>query len=528
MRRVQPEVAAALVALGGVLARPGLARAQDWTTSGYDAQRSSWVRTDPRISPETLRKPGFRLLWTLKVAPDGAAPSLVTPPVLLDFLIGHRGFKSLGFVAAGPDRIVAVDTDLGLLEWERQLAPRGAARAPVCAVARTPNIARPTSAALPSVVPGGAGRGGNPAHSAVGNPGEGAVTLTEFEARRHAVAATHPNPSGPRRNPRPFPVVYALASDGTLHTLNAMTGADAEPALAFVPAHADARGLIVVDDVAYVATVRGCGAAPNAIWALDLNSKAVATWLAPAGIAGSAGPAIAPEGTLYVATTEGSLVALTPRTLAPKGAARARGATAFTSSPLLLADRDSLVFATSNRGEPLRLFDSRRLTPVGTPVSPTPAPRLSGGLASWRDSAGTRWLLAPIAEPLPAGTGFSRAGGTRSRAGIVAWTVLAEGGGPSLRPSWTSPDIAAPAGPVIVNGVVFAVSGGGPTRWAGSPAHRRAAVLYALDGVTGTELWNSGTAITSFAQGGVTGGAGQVYLATADGTLYAFGFPLEH
>ncbi|HVH10430.1 MAG TPA: hypothetical protein VM736_11600, partial [Gemmatimonadales bacterium] len=389
MRRVKPEVAAALVALGGVVARPGSLRAQDWTTSGYDAQRSSWVRTDPKISPETLRKPGFRLLWTLKVAPDGGAPSPVKPPVLLDFLIGDRGFKSLGFVAAGPDHIVAVDTDLGELEWERRLKPPGAARVPACAGVQTPNIARPTSAALPSVVPAGAGRGGNPARSAVGNPGEGAVTLTEFEARRRAVAATQPYPSRPRRNLRPFPVVYALASNGQLRTLNVMNGADAEPALPFVPAYADARGLIVVDDVAYVATVRGCGVAPNAIWALDLNSKAVAMWHAPAGIAGSAGPAIAPEGTLYVATAAGSVVALAPRTLAPKAASHARGATAFTSSPLLLADRDSLVLATSSRGGPLRLFDSRRLTPVGTPVSPTPAPRLSGGLASWRDSAGT-------------------------------------------------------------------------------------------------------------------------------------------
>ncbi|HVH09207.1 MAG TPA: hypothetical protein VM736_05375, partial [Gemmatimonadales bacterium] len=94
--------------------------------------------------------------------------------------------------------------------------------------------------------------------------------------------------------------------------------------------------------------------------------------------------------------------------------------------------------------------------------------------------------------------------------------------------SWTSRDIAAPAGPVIVNGVVFALSAGGPRPRARRPAHTTPAVLYALDGVTGAELWNSGTAITSFARGGVTGGAGQVYLATVDGTLYAFGFPMEH
>jgi hypothetical protein len=28
--------------------------------------------------------------------------------------------------------------------------------------------------------------------------------------------------------------------------------------------------------------------------------------------------------------------------------------------------------------------------------------------------------------------------------------------------------------------------------------------------------------------GGLAGGAGQIYLGTHDGTLYSFGFPIEH
>jgi outer membrane protein assembly factor BamB len=55
-------------------------------------------------------------------------------------------------------------------------------------------------------------------------------------------------------------------------------------------------------------------------------------------------------------------------------------------------------------------------------------------------------------------------------------------------------------------------------------------VLYALDGGTGKELWNSGKAITSFIPhgGGLSGGGTQLYLGTHDGTFYAFGFPIEH
>ena len=52
----------------------------DWTTSGADAQRSSWVRADPRISPDSMRKPGFQLAWKVKLASE------LTPPALLALL----------------------------------------------------------------------------------------------------------------------------------------------------------------------------------------------------------------------------------------------------------------------------------------------------------------------------------------------------------------------------------------------------------------------------------------------------------
>jgi outer membrane protein assembly factor BamB len=78
----------------------------------------------------------------------------------------------------------------------------------------------------------------------------------------------------------------------------------------------------------------------------------------------------------------------------------------------------------------------------------------------------------------------------------------------------------SPLTPLVVNGVVFAASGG---------QRSTPAVLYALDGASGKELWNSGRTVTSFVHGGgVSGGGSQVYLGTHDGTLYAFGFPIEH
>jgi len=74
---------------------------------------------------------------------------------------------------------------------------------------------------------------------------------------------------------------------------------------------------------------------------------------------------------------------------------------------------------------------------------------------------------------------------------------------------------------VITAGVVFALStGGGQT-------HERA-TLYALDGVTGKELYATGDQVG--APGSLTGltvANGRVYFTTIDSTLYAFGIRLE-
>jgi outer membrane protein assembly factor BamB len=54
-------------------------------------------------------------------------------------------------------------------------------------------------------------------------------------------------------------------------------------------------------------------------------------------------------------------------------------------------------------------------------------------------------------------------------------------------------------------------------------------VLHALDGATGKELWNSGKTMTAAVRiGGLSGSGSQIYLGTSDGTIYAFGFPIEH
>ena len=506
---MRASAAAAMVCLGIVAVTPA-ARAQDWTTGGYDAQRSSWVRAEGKISAASLQKPGFQLLWKLKLDDESTAARTVTPPVLLSLVIGYRGFRALGFVGAPSDHVVAIDTDLGRVEWERRLSPGAPSPggSPACAREMTPNLARPTNAALPDLIGGArrASRAGQPARGAVGAPGEGAVTLAELEARRREAPRAAPVPpksAGPGTSPRPFPILYALSSDGMLRALNVMNGADAEPPVPFLPPYADARGLIVVDDVAYVATTRGCGAAPDGVWALDLGAKQVTTWRAPRGIAGAVGPTIGPDGTIYVATRDGQLVALESRTLKPKGAYRS-GGPAFISSPVIFEHQGSLLVAASSRDGRIRLLDSRHSSFIRVPLLSHTAATAADALASWADTDDTRWL---VQAAVPSGA-------------IVTWKVVHRDSMPTLQPGWVARDIPAPLAPAVVNGVIFAISRGA------RPA--APAVLFALDGATGQEIWNSGATIPSVIRAGLSAGGSQVYVATGDGTLYAFGFPMEH
>src|SRR5262249_39794960 len=166
----------------------------------------------------------------------------------------------------------------------------------------------------------------------------------------------------------------------------------------------------------------------------------------------------------------------------------------------------------------------------------TPASSKAGtvgpvALASWQDASGARWILAPVSGSQAADLGFKEA---VTNGAVVAWNLVEQNGALTLQPAWASPDLVSPLPPTIINGVVFVTSGGesrtNDSKAAAAERARRSsrAVLYALDGETGKELWNSGTTVTSFARGAaLSGGVGQIYLTTHDGLIYAFGFPME-
>ncbi len=489
-------------------------RGIDWTTAGNDAQRSSWVRNDAKISKARLEKPGFQLAWKLKLNNNSKQLNGLMQAVLLDFYIGYRGFRSLAFVGGSSDSVFTIDTDLGRLEWQKHFSSNVSQPASSlnCPGGMTTSLTRPTGAAFPAVAAGRGGFGGRggPARSGVGEPGQGAVTLAQAPMVRPFPPPPPPRASakpGRAAPPDPFRrgpnLVYALSSDGMLHTMYVSNGEEPVLPAPFLPANVNAKGLIVVDEVAYATTAHGCGGAPNGMWALDLASKRVNSWKSNGGISGSAGPAFGPDGTLYVATEEGDLVSLEPNTLKLKNS-YSSGGQGFSSSPVVFEYKGKTLVAAAAKDGRLHLLDASTLGALGkTPARSGGADFVPGALASWQDLDETRWVLEPAAN------------------GIVAWKVVEQNGAPALQAGWTSRDMASPLPPIVINGVAFAVS-----RGAQRVAH---AMVYALDARTGKELWNSGNTIGSFVHsGGLSAGGSQVYLGTYDGTLYAFGFPIEH
>jgi outer membrane protein assembly factor BamB len=517
-------------------------RGGDWMTVGNDAQRSFWVRRDAKISPETMRKPGFELVWKMKLKNEARQLVSVTPPVLFDFYISYRGFRSLGFVGGSSGNVTGIDIDLGRVEWEKAF-PAGASNNPSmdCPGGMTSSVTRPTVAGYPGPGFGGFGRGA-PAASGVGEPFEGAVTLKEREAR---LAAPPPSPAAsgasrriaPASNPYAPTVQYvnAITADGKFHSMYVSNGDEPNPPIDFLPANANAHGLIVFDKTAYVATINGCGSADNGVWALNLETKKVTKWKSDSGVAGSTGFSVGPDGTLYVANTNGDLVALEAGTLTVKGSYKA--GKAFTATPVVLDYKDKDLIAVATSDGKIQLLDSAAL--AGPALSTSDAfsstDFATGSLASWQDSKGTRWVLAPAGGATAAGAGFGAGNGEVKNGAIVAFKVVEQNGAPTLQPGWVSRDMISPLTPAIVNGVVFALASGefrsSDAKLTVAQRARQSsdAVLYALDAATGKELWNSGSAITSFVHsGGLAAGGGRVYVGGHDGTQYAFSFPMEH
>jgi outer membrane protein assembly factor BamB len=589
----------------------------EWLTAGADAQRTFWIRTDPKISVASMSQPGFERQWTAKLdnktrGVNGLAHGVTANGVTL--------FIPMSVVAGSSNNVYALDNDTGYVVWQRHFdAPLPVATAQ-CPGGMTAGATRIVPLVPPPITApaAGGGRAAQSYRSVIGEPGAGVPLEARGRGPGGPPAGAAPGapagagapaapgaaglppgapqgaqagapagsgaaaPASPQRGAeparggggggagrgaqgpgipgapadavgrgglgRPSGVVYALSSDGILHVLGLPSGKDIQRPAEFVPANARWSDTIAVNTTLYATTTGNCGGAPNAVWAIDLESesKPVVSWKSNGGpIVGRL--AFAGDGTIFAAIGPGTatgdgkvnaIVSLDPKTLQVKDWFAQPGVE-FVTGPTVFKHNDRDIVAAAMKDGRVLLLNAASLGGANhsTPLhASTPAAGSSiagSALATWQEltitppppaPAATATAAPPPAGPPPAPT---IAYGTRwilapVASGVVAFKVVETGGSVALERGWAAQNLTAPETPIVVNGVVFALATGRPS----TPAGRGTpAVLYAYEGTTGKALWNSKAAMTTFASPGSFWSAmSQIYVGTNDGTLHAFGF----
>ena len=522
-------------------------RPLDWPFFGGDAQRTGWEKGDSRITKENVKD--FQLVLKRKLDNQKPGPRSLTAPVVIGNLISYKGFKELAFVLESSGKAWAIDADLNKIFWEKHFdsatTESSCSSGLTAAPALTPGFAfggpRPRPATNP---PAASARTPIPA-GASGAPGNRSPAVGGFGAARP---------------------LFVVSSDGKLHRLNTSNGSDQLPPVNFLPTSAKASSLVVHENVVYTTTNSGCDGAPNAVWSIDVSPPATQTassagsnaessagpkiasfLLNGGGVFGLAGLALGTDGTVYVQTGDGPLdpasnkwsntvLALTPKDLKLKQYFTDPDSTFSTKSapemivttPVVFAYKGRDLIVSAGKDGRLHVLDSQSLGGEDhkTPISQTssicskaasPNHGIWGGLSSWEDADGTRWVVAPVWGPVSSELKFPITNGAASNGAYVAFRLEEPEGKPLLSPAWISRDMSSPSPAGITSGLVFGLSEGS--------AH---ATLYVLDATTGMELYSTGNQVS--APGNLTGltiANGRVYFTTTDNTLYAFGIPLE-
>jgi outer membrane protein assembly factor BamB len=364
-------------------------------------------------------------------------------------------------------------------------------------------------------------------------------------------------------------IVYALASDGRLYSMQLSTGEDLQPSREFVPPFAKTWSLNLFKGVIYTPTSQACNKVRSAIYAINADGGPARQFLAMrtygAGIWGRAGVAIDADGTVFAGTGDGiwdpkndqfpnTILAVDGRTLELKDYFTPRNYDWIAKKDLDMGNTSPVVFqyggkelvAASGKLGVIWLLDAKcmggddHMTPLyASPVLANEAASYFGkgfwgAFATRIDKKGKRWLYAPAWGPKTPETQFKLTNGDAPSGSIMAFQVTGPDSRPQLTPVWQSADMAVPAPPVVVNDVLFALSDGDnidqndangrlllSSFRASHPGGH--SVLYALDAATGKVLFSSGNTIPGFSHfGGISVANGTVFAITWDNTVYAF------
>jgi outer membrane protein assembly factor BamB len=490
----------------------------EWSTNGGDPQRSGWQKNETRINTESVKN--LQLLWSAKTDNKPISLAALVEPLIVSGINTPSGTKTLAILAGSSDNLYAIDADTGAIVWQKHFAW--------------------SSDTPPNPMP------------QMGFLCEDALTASPV--------ADPPGGSGPR-------YVYTLTIDGYLHTVNLATGEEKGAPIKVLPKpNGKPYGLNIRNNIVYTITGQGCGGNPNSVFAVDLASRETLS-LSPsqAGIWGVSGPAIGSDGTVYAETGDGpydaaakklstSVLAVSPDDVEIKDYYTPTNHQWLTQrdldmnfTPVIFPYKGRELLVASGKEGRYFLLDTKSLGGAdhATPLYKTPLISNTninfqtegswGGAATWEDKSGTRWIFTPIGGPTNPEVKIPISYGPIPDGGVLAMKIEDRNGNFELVPAWVSRNMVTAETPAVTNGVVFAVAAGEFTLQAHNSvggiysapervAKSVPAKLYALDAVTGKELWSSGDQVKSFLhQSGLALAGSRVIFGTNDGTVYCFG-----
>lgn len=510
-----------LPVLGALAAGCVLSWGADWLTDGGNSQRTGWQKDEKILGVDTVK--GMKLLWKTKLENETRQMHSLLPVVIAGRVTTSAGPKEIVLETGVSDNLFAIDAETGKTIWKKHF----------------------TSSWTP---PATGGRGG-------GVLCPGGITATPV--------------IGPAGTDGKY-TVYAASWDGMLHQLNLADGEEVAQPSKFMPPNGKPYALNLFNNIIYTHTAQGCGGNPNVAYTYDLATKKVGTWgPAGGGMWGRTGPAISANGTMYTGTGDGrwdpengiygnGIVGLKPDAKSKSllledyyGPSNAEWLVKrdldMQVTPVIFNYKGKELMADAGKECRLYLMDTASIggDDHRTPLFRTPlfcneevnysSAGVWGSLASWEDSKGTRWVLSPGWGPKHSAFKAPLEYGKVTNGAIYAFKVEEINGKMQLTPGWVSRDMNHAEPPIVANGVVFAYGNGEDTDQSmpdvglDNTAERRIAgsthaVLYALDAVTGKELWSSGDQIASWNHwSGLSIANGKVYINTFDGTLYCFG-----
>jgi outer membrane protein assembly factor BamB len=515
---------------------------RDWTTWGYDQERTGWNKGETSLTPNNVS--GLKLLWNtqLSTPPKVIVLSTLTAPLVAEGVRTAHGKKNLVFLLGADDTVFALDADTGKGLWQKTFA--------------------------------------NPAA-----PMWAATWLCSNTVNDTPVIDKQNN------------LIFLITSDGKLRALNLSDGADRMTPTSMIEPFARAWSLNLIDNVVYTTSGRGCGqmpavkgakpaVVPGSVSAMDVSDLAhpqltrfYTSGTKYAGPWGRGGVTRGPNGTVFTQTADGfydpaaGIFGETVLKLAPRAT---RLLDSFTPanwqylntqdldfgsvSPDVFPFQNRTLVAVAGKEGFLYLLDASNLG-GGPPNHSTPlykSPQLGndaaegknpgegawGAITTYETAAGKRFLYVPMwGPPSKSAPPFPSNGGVAPHGSIMAFQVVAAGDKVSLLPQWSSPDMIVPDPPVVANGVLFAIQTGEQTiqspaglpgtqdqinhnplsaKYRSTPVNNL--ILYAFDAETGKQLYSSDKIITDwvhFSEPVVA--LGKVFVVTHDAHVYAFG-----